>query len=95
MQAKMASLMQLAKVSKADATKKALAAVPNGTLKEDAELEKENGKLVWSFDISKPGTSTITEVMVDAVTGSIVSIEQESAKDQKKEASADKKEKGW
>jgi uncharacterized membrane protein YkoI len=87
--------MQLAKVSKADATKKALAAVPNGTFKEDAELEKENGKLVWSFDISKPGTSTITEVMVDAVTESIVSIEQESAKDQKKEASADKKEKGW
>jgi len=93
--AEMAGLLPQAKVSKAAATKTALAAVPNGSLKEDAELEKENGKLVWSFDITKPDTSTITEIMVDAVTGSIVSNEKENAMDQKKEAAADKKEKGW
>jgi uncharacterized membrane protein YkoI len=93
--AEMATLLPQAKVSKTAATKTALAAVPTGTLKEDAELEKENGKLVWSFDITKPGTSTITEIMVDAVTGAIISNEQETAKDQKKEAAADKKEKGW
>jgi uncharacterized membrane protein YkoI len=94
-QSAMAALLPQAKVSKASATKSALAAVPNGTLKEDAELEKENGKLVWSFDISKPGTTSITEIMVDAVTGTIVSNEQETPKDQRNEAAADKKEKGW
>ncbi|GEM_PF-286723 len=92
--AEMATLLPQAKVSKAAATKTALAAVPNGSLKEDAELEMENGKLVWSFDISKPSTTSITEVMVDAVTGAIVSNQQENAKDQKNEAAADKKEKG-
>jgi uncharacterized membrane protein YkoI len=93
--AEMARLLPLAKVSQRVATKTALAAVPNGSLKEDAELEKENGKLVWSFDMTKPGTSTITEIMVDAVTGAIVSNEKENAMDQKKEAAADKKERGW
>jgi len=93
--AEMAALLPQAKVSKATATKTALAAVPNGSLKEDAELEKENGKLVWSFDITKPGTTTITEILVDAVTGAMISNEQGTAAAQKKEAAADKKEKGW
>lgn len=45
---------------------------------ESEELEKENGKMVYSFDIrNKKGT--ITEVHVDAFTGKILSVEEETA----------------
>src|SRR5437763_198886 len=54
-EAKQAKLMAKAKVSKEDAEKTALAQVPNGMVKE-AELEKEKGKLIWSFDIATPGS---------------------------------------
>ncbi len=71
-------LEKQAKVTKEQATKTALARVPNGTIKE-AELEKEKGKLIWSFDIAKPGAKGITEVQVDAITGKVVSVTHESA----------------
>ena len=77
--------MAEAKVSKADAEKTALAKVPNGTIKE-GELEKENGKLIWSFDLTTPDTKDITEVNVDAMTGEVVSVEKESAESEAKEA---------
>jgi len=73
-----------AKVSKADAEQIALAKVPGGRIKE-AELEKEKGKLIWSFDISTPDTRDITEVQVDAITGAIVAVEKETPAQQKKE----------
>ena len=81
-EAKQAKLMAQAKVSKADAEKHALAKVPNGTIKE-GELEKEHGKLIWSFDITTPDTKDITEVNVDAITGDVVSVEKESAGEKK------------
>lgn len=87
-------LEKQAKVSKEEATKTALAKVPNGTVKE-SELETEKGKLVWSFDIASPGKKEITEVQVDAKTGEVVSVEKESAAaeaaEQKKEAPKTKK----
>ena len=89
---KKSKLESKAKISKADAQKVALAKVPNGKIK-DAELEEENGKLIWSFDIATPGSKDITEVQVDAVTGDIVSVEKETPADQKKEKENDKKEK--
>ena len=58
--------MQAAKVSQGGAEKIALARTPGGSVKE-SELEKEHGKLVWSFDIAIPGTSDITQVQVDAI----------------------------
>src|SRR6266850_6132949 len=73
-----------AKVSKADAEKAALAKVPGGTIKE-GELEKEKGKLIWSFDISQPGTTDIKEVHVDAITGEVIAMETESAAKEAKE----------
>lgn len=73
-----------AKISRAEAERIALAKAPGGTVKE-GELEKEDGKLIWSFDISKPGTKDITEVQVDAKTGAIVSVENESAEAEAKE----------
>ncbi len=73
-----AALEAQAKVSKADAQATALAKVPGGTVKE-AEIEKEKGVLIWSFDITTAGTKDITEVNVDATTGKIVNVEVESA----------------
>jgi hypothetical protein len=84
-EAKQAKLMAEAKVSKEDAEKTALAKVPNGTVKE-AEIEKEHGKLVWSFDLTTPDTKDITEVNVDAISGDVVSVEKEAAETEAKEA---------
>ncbi len=84
-EAKQAKLMAQAKVSKADAEKIALAKAPNGTIKE-AELEKEKGKLIWSFDITTPDTKDITEVSVDAITGEVVAVEKEAAEKEAKES---------
>jgi uncharacterized membrane protein YkoI len=81
-EARQAALMAEAKVSQADARATALAQVPNGTVKE-SELEKEHGKLIWSFDIATTGTKDITEVNVDAVNGTVVSKEIEKEKDEK------------
>ena len=83
-------LMKEAKVSKSQAEKTALGKVPHGVIKSE-ELEREHGKLVWSFDIATSGSKNITEVQVDAKTGKIVSIQVETPKDQAKEAAADAK----
>ena len=87
-----AQLLTQAKIRQADAEKTALAKVAGGKIK-SAELEKEHGKLIWSFDITTPKSRNITEVQVDAKTGEIVSTEIETPKDQAKEAAADKKKK--
>jgi hypothetical protein len=84
-----AELMKQAKIDKQQAEKIALGQVPAGRFVSE-ELEQENGKLVWSFDIAKPGTKNITEVQVDAVTGKVVSTKLETQADQAKEAKADK-----
>jgi uncharacterized membrane protein YkoI len=60
-----------------------------GTI-EEGELEKEHGKLVYSFDI-RNSKGTITEVQVDARTGEIVSVEEEDAKAEAREKAKDKK----
>ncbi len=79
-----AKLQAQAKVSRSDAEKIALAKAPGGTIKE-VELEKEKGKLIWSFDIATPGTADITEVNVDAMTGEVVGVEKESPAQRAKE----------
>jgi uncharacterized membrane protein YkoI len=67
--------------------------VPRGTVKSSA-LEKEHGRLVWSFDIAQPTTQDLTEVQVDAKTGKVVSVEKETsakeAREQKREPQATK-----
>ena len=87
-----AQLQAEAKVTQAAAEKTALAKVPYGKIK-SSELEREHGKLVWSFDISMPHSKNITEVQVDAKTGEIVVVQIETPKDQAKEKAADKEEK--
>lgn len=85
-------LQAQATVPEAKAREIALTKAPGGTIKE-GELEVEHGKLIWSFDIAVAGKSGITEVQVDAKSGEIVSVENESAKDEEDEAKAEKHEK--
>lgn len=84
-----AQLLKEASVSKSQAEKTAFAKVPQGTIK-SGELEKENGRLVWSFDIARPGAKDITEVQVDAKSGKIVAVKNENPAQQAAEARADK-----
>jgi peptidase YpeB-like protein len=87
-----AELVKQAKITKAEAEQIALAKVSHGIVK-SAEIEKEKGHLVWSFDIAQPGTHGITECLIDAKTGKIISTQTESPRDQAKEAAADNKQK--
>lgn len=87
-----AALKAQAKIPVETARSTALNKVP-GAIKEE-ELEKENGKLVYSFDIQAAGQKGITEVQVSAIDGSIVSVEKEDAaaeaKEKKQEAAKPK-----
>ncbi|HZE72946.1 MAG TPA: PepSY domain-containing protein [Pyrinomonadaceae bacterium] len=80
-------LARQAKITKEQAQETALKRAP-GTV-ESAELEREHGKLVYSFDI-RNSKGTITEVQVSAISGKIVRVEHES---KKQEAAEKKKEK--
>lgn len=79
-----------AKVSETDARAAALQRVPDGVVA-SSELEREHDKLIWSFDIKRPGSNDVTEVQVDAESGVIVSTQTESPAEQAHEAAADAK----
>ena len=87
------ALRATAKVSEDSARVIALAAVPGSTVTE-GELEKEKGKLIWSFDLKVAGKKGVEEVQVDAITGKIVSKEHESDSQEAKEAASEMKLKG-
>ena len=82
------ALLAEAKVTQAQATATAMAKVPGGVIK-SSELETEGGRLVWSFDIAKPSTKGVTEILVDARTGQIVSMKRETPAEEAREAKAD------
>ncbi len=56
---------------------------------QSSELEKENGKMIYSFDI-RNNKGTITEVNIEAYTGAVVAVSEENPK---KEAAEKKQEK--
>ena len=66
-----------AKIGADQARETALRAVP-GKVKE-SDLETEHGRLIYSFEIKRPGQRGITEVNVSAMDGSIVDIHREHA----------------
>lgn len=72
-----AVLLAQAKISEDSARGLALARAPGGTV-QALELEREHGKLIWSFDIKIAGKPGITEVNVNALDGSIVGVEHEA-----------------
>ncbi len=78
-------LQAKAKVPPAQALQIAMTKVPNGVLQE-AEIEQEGGKLVYSFDIKVTGKSGSEEVEVDAMTGKVLSVEHESPEEEANEA---------
>jgi hypothetical protein len=73
-QAEQAALRKQAKIPLQEAEKTALANEP-GTIK-SKELEKENGSLIYSFDIQT--SSGIHEVHVDAISGQLLEDRVES-----------------
>jgi uncharacterized membrane protein YkoI len=63
-------LLKLARITPDSATKLAQARFPNGVIK-SGEIEREDGKLIYSFDIQLPGVTGIEEVNIDAMTGAV------------------------
>jgi uncharacterized membrane protein YkoI len=84
------SLARRAKIAESAAAATAQQRVPKGTI-QGVELERENGKLIFSYDIKTPGKSGIDEVNVDAISGKIIGVSHESAATEKKEADAEAK----
>ena len=62
-----------------------------GTIK-SSELEKEHGKMIYSFDVKTADGGT-TEVNIDAKTGAVIAVTVENAADEAKEKAEDKKHK--
>ena len=83
-------LLKKAKITAEAATATAQAKFPKATLK-SAELEQEDGKLIYSFDFETAGKSGIDEVAVDAMTGKVLSVEHETPKSEAAEKAKDKK----
>jgi uncharacterized membrane protein YkoI len=79
-----------AKITAEAALATAKAKIAGGTLK-NAEIEEEDGKLVYVFNFTRAGKSGEEEVLVNAVTGVLVKAEHESAEDEAKEAAEEKK----
>ena len=82
------SLRALAKLTVDSAARLAIAQVAGGTI-EKAELEREKGTIIWSFDIRVPGQEGISEVNVNATTGAVSPTEHENAAAEAREARED------
>jgi uncharacterized membrane protein YkoI len=85
-----ADLQKEAKMTMADARAMARREVPGATIA-SGEIEREGGKLIYSFDMKTAGKSGIDEVNIDAISGKLVSKQHETPKDEKAEAKADAK----
>ncbi len=83
-----AALAAEAKITDAAARATALALVPGGSITK-AELEREDGKLIYSFDITVAGKSGVEEIHVDALTGTVISQVHESPEEVAKEAESE------
>jgi uncharacterized membrane protein YkoI len=85
-----AALQKEAKMTMTDARALALKTVPGATI-QAGEIEREGGKLIYSFDMKVPGKSGIDEVNIDAMTSRLVSHQHETPKAERAEAAADAK----
>ena len=74
-----------AKITDDSARAVALRTVPGGTITE-GELEREKGRLVYSYDVRVPGKDGVDEVHVDATTGRMLSRKHETPKHERNEA---------
>jgi uncharacterized membrane protein YkoI len=85
-----ARLAKQARITMEQARAIALKRAPGNV--EGSELEKEHGKLVYSFDI-RNAKGTITEVQVSALSGKIVRVEHENKNQEAEEKRQEEKEK--
>lgn len=83
-----AKLASRARITKEQAQEIALQRAPGAV--ESGELEREHGKLVYSFDI-RNSKGTIDEVQVSAITGKIVRVEHETKSQEEAEKKQDEK----
>lgn len=81
-------LLRQASVPVEQARAIALSKVPGAAL-ESEELERENGALIYSFDLVLPGRSGIEEVNVDANDASRVEVQHEGPAEEKAEKDAE------
>ncbi len=82
-------LLKTARITPEAATRTAAARVPTGHIR-SAEIEKEDGKLIYSFDVAVPKQAGVQEVHVDAMTGTVIGVEHESAAAEQNEKARDK-----
>ena len=74
-----AKLRAMARISKLQAERIALKRVDHGAKIASAELEAEQGCLIWSFDTKIPGRNGVEEVNIDAGNGKVLGVHHESA----------------
>ena len=85
-----AGLLVRAKVDSRAAEATARTKFPNAR-EVSAEIEEENGKLIYTFEFKTKGKTGIDEVNVDALTGEVVRVEHESPAAEAREKAADSK----
>jgi uncharacterized membrane protein YkoI len=79
-----------AKITMAQARALATKTVPGAQI-QAGEIEREGGKLIYSFDMKTNGKTGIDEVNIDAMTGTVIGNQHETPKAEKAEAKADAK----
>ncbi|MFI5227506.1 MAG: PepSY domain-containing protein [Gemmatimonadales bacterium] len=84
------SLVKHTKITETVAAATAQKRVPTGSI-DGVELEREKGKLIYSYDMKVPGKSGTDEVNVDAMTGKVIGYSHESAASEAKEAADEAK----
>jgi uncharacterized iron-regulated membrane protein len=83
-------LLAQTKVTPDSARAIARRAVPGATI-QSAEIENEDHKLIYSFDMKVPGKPGIEEVNIDALTGVVVGREHEDARSEAAEAAHERR----
>lgn len=74
-----AQLRAMVRISKRRAKGIALRRVDHGAKIAGAEIEAEQGCLIWSFDTKIPGRKGVEEVNIDAGNGKVLGVHHESA----------------
>ena len=82
-QSKEAQILREVKITMAQARQTALARIPGNI--ESGKLEREKGKLWFEFEIHKTGSGAEAEIHIDAVTGEVGEIKEESGSGSSKE----------
>jgi hypothetical protein len=72
-----ATLARQARITEDSAREIAMRRVPGGVV-QALELEREGGRLIYSFDLKLAGHPGIEEVHVDALNGSVLAVEHET-----------------